>query len=67
MPYNYLLNKKLRKDFEMNLENKVIIFDEGHNLPDFAENMVELELKVTDLHDMMIYELMPLLKMINKE
>lgn len=33
MPYNYLLDEKIRDRFEIDLDNSVIIFDEGHNLP----------------------------------
>ena len=33
MPYNYLLDPKVRENFKLDYENSVIIFDEGHNVP----------------------------------
>jgi regulator of telomere elongation helicase 1 len=32
MPYNYLINNKIRGNFEINFENSIIIFDEAHNI-----------------------------------
>jgi len=31
VPYNYLIESDLRKNLK--LDNSIIIFDEGHNLP----------------------------------
>ena len=32
MPYNYLIDEKIRENYEINYENSVIIFDEAHNV-----------------------------------
>ena len=33
MPYIYLLDEDIRKNLEIDFENSVLIFDEGHNIP----------------------------------
>ena len=33
MPYNYLVDEKLRKNLKIILANSVLIFDEAHNIP----------------------------------
>jgi regulator of telomere elongation helicase 1 len=38
MPYNYLIDEKIRENFELNIENSVVIFDEGHNIPSVCED-----------------------------
>ena len=32
VPYSYVLNPDLRAQIDLNIENAVIIFDEGHNI-----------------------------------
>ena len=32
MPYNYLIDEKIRENFDVNFENSIIIFDEAHNI-----------------------------------
>ena len=36
---------------DVNLKDAVIIFDEGHNIEDVAENAMEFELSLKDIHD----------------
>lgn len=45
MPYNYVLDPNIRKTFKMNLENSVIIFDEGHNIEQVCEDSMSTEIK----------------------
>ena len=33
MPYNYVIDEKIREKFSFPLKNSIIIFDEGHNTP----------------------------------
>jgi len=49
MPYNYILDKKIRKRNDINFESSVIIFDEAHNLEKNCEDSFSLELKESDL------------------
>jgi Rad3-related DNA helicase len=32
MPYNYLIDEKIRENFEISYDNAIIIFDEAHNI-----------------------------------
>ncbi len=32
MPYNYLIDHRIRENFEISYDNAVIIFDEAHNI-----------------------------------
>ena len=67
MPYNYLLSTRIRKNIQMSLRNKVIIVDEAHNIGEAAEESIELELRLNDLREMVTSELLPLLRLADKE
>ncbi|CAG7693054.1 unnamed protein product [Allacma fusca] len=45
MPYNYLLDPKLRSSHGIDLKNCVIILDEGHNIAQICEESVSFEIK----------------------
>ncbi|OTF75449.1 regulator of telomere elongation helicase 1-like protein, partial [Euroglyphus maynei] len=45
MPYNYILDPSIRKTLKLNLENTIIIFDEGHNIERVCEDSMSTELK----------------------
>jgi regulator of telomere elongation helicase 1 len=49
MPYNYLLDKKLRKSNQIELKNTVVIFDEAHNVERICEDSASTEITSTDL------------------
>jgi Rad3-related DNA helicase len=39
LPYNYVLDSDLREQINLDLENSVIIFDEGHNIESHCEEL----------------------------
>jgi hypothetical protein len=45
MPYNYLIDEKIRENFDINYKNSVIIFDEAHNVAQVAEDVSSFEIK----------------------
>lgn len=54
MPYNYLIDQRIRDSFKIDLNNSVIIFDEGHNLPPSQEEINSFEIKCKDLQKCLI-------------
>ena len=59
MPYNYLVEEKIRENFEIGYANSVIIFDEAHNIAPVTEEVSSFQLKaklleqtLTELHDL---------------
>ena len=49
MPYNYLIDDKIRRNFSINYQNSVIIFDEAHNIARCAEDVTSFELTSSNL------------------
>lgn len=56
MPYNYLLDSKLRSTFHIKFEDWIIIFDEAHNIEKVCEDISSFEISMAQLDDV-IYEL----------
>ena len=59
MPYNYLIEEKIRENYEIGYNNSIIIFDEAHNVAPVSEEVSSFELKakvleatLTELHDL---------------
>lgn len=50
MPYNYLIDPKIRENFKINYENSIIILDEAHNVERVAEDVASFEIHVNHLH-----------------
>ncbi len=44
MPYNYLIDEKIRENYEVNYKGSIIIFDEGHNASSTAEDVSSFEI-----------------------
>jgi regulator of telomere elongation helicase 1 len=44
MPYNYLIDEKIRENFEVQYKGSCIIFDEAHNASSTAEDVVSFEI-----------------------
>ena len=49
IPCNYLIDKTLRDQVELSLKDSIIIFDEGHNIESYCEELYTFELSVHDL------------------
>jgi len=49
MPYNYLLDPKVRKIHNIELQGNIIIFDEGHNVEKMCEESASIELRSVDI------------------
>ena len=45
MPYNYIIDEKIRENFEINFKNSVIIFDEAHNIPQSCEDVASFSIE----------------------
>ena len=59
MPYNYLIDRKIRETFEIDYANSVIIFDEAHNIAPCCEDVASFEIRsgqldsaLKELHDL---------------
>jgi regulator of telomere elongation helicase 1 len=50
MPYNYLIDPKIRENFKINYENAIIIMDEAHNVERVSEDVASFELHVNGFH-----------------
>lgn len=44
MPYQYLIDEKIRENFEINYTNAVVIVDEAHNVGSVCEEVASLDL-----------------------
>ncbi|CAL8084972.1 unnamed protein product [Calicophoron daubneyi] len=49
MPYNYLLDPKIRRLYNIDLENAVVIFDEAHNIEQVCEDAASVNLTSSTL------------------
>jgi len=46
MPYNYIIDPKIRENFKISYENSVIIMDEAHNIEKVAEEVASFEIHI---------------------
>ena len=46
MPYNYLIDPKIRENFKINYEHSIIIMDEAHNVEKVAEDVASFEINI---------------------
>ena len=49
MPYNYLIDPKIRENFKIDYTNTIIILDEAHNIEKVAEDVASFEMSLTNL------------------
>lgn len=45
MPYNYLVDEKIRDSYGLQLDNAVLIFDEAHNITKVQEESTSFEIR----------------------
>ena len=46
MPYNYLIDPKIRENFKIDYSNSIIIMDEAHNIERVSEDVAGFEINV---------------------
>ena len=56
MPYNYLVDEKIRENFEIDFQNSIIIFDEAHNITSTCEETASFQIETKNL-ELVIKEL----------
>ena len=44
MPYNYLIDPRIRDNYKIRFENAIIIIDEAHNIEKVAEDVASFEI-----------------------
>jgi regulator of telomere elongation helicase 1 len=54
LPYNYLVESSARKSQSINVENAIVIFDEGHNVESCCSDATSFELTSDDLDKAMV-------------
>ena len=47
MPYNYLIDPKIRDNYKIDFENSIIILDEAHNIEKVSEDVASFDLNMT--------------------
>ena len=46
MPYNYLIDAKIRENFKIDYANSIIIIDEAHNVGKVSEDVASFEINI---------------------
>ena len=46
LPYQYLLNRQIRRQMQLNLKNSIILFDEAHNIDGMCEEVLSFDIQV---------------------
>lgn len=47
MPYNYLVDARIRENYKIDFENSIIIIDEAHNIERVAEDVASFDLPLS--------------------
>ena len=50
MPYNYLVDSKIRDNYKIDFENSIIIIDEAHNIERVAEDVASFDLSLSSFY-----------------
>lgn len=51
MPYNYLVDSKIRDTYKIDFENSIIIIDEAHNIERVAEDVASFDLSLSSFYN----------------
>ena len=51
VPYNYVLVDDIRRNVGLVIRNKILIFDEAHNIEKVAEDALSASLKITEIEE----------------
>lgn len=66
LPYNYILSRSIRKAAGISLKNKILIFDEAHNIEDACREAGSFNTNTSDI-GIIIQEMSSLLKTDNEQ
>lgn len=47
MPYNYIVDPKIRENYKIDFENSIIILDEAHNIEKVSEDVASFDLNIS--------------------
>ena len=53
MPYNYLVDARIRDNYKIKFENSIIIIDEAHNIERVAEDVASFDLNLICFNSIM--------------
>ena len=51
MPYNYLVDSKIRENYKIDFTNSIIIIDEAHNIERVAEDVASFDLNINSFYN----------------
>jgi len=60
MPYNYIIDPKIRENYKIDFENSIIIIDEAHNIEKVSEEVAGFEISFS-LFNIIMQELSSLI------
>ncbi|KAG5673468.1 hypothetical protein PVAND_003513 [Polypedilum vanderplanki] len=66
MPYNYLLDPKILKAFQVDLKDAIVILDEAHNVEKVCEETASITITSTDIANC-INDITHVMKILNKD
>eukprot|EP00917_Polyrhabdina_sp_WS-2016_P023268 GHVP01050344.1.p1 GENE.GHVP01050344.1~~GHVP01050344.1.p1 ORF type:complete len:758 (+),score=123.01 GHVP01050344.1:111-2276(+) len=53
MPYQYILDKRARRGFDIKLDNSIVVFDEAHNIEDSCRDAVSFNIRLKEIINVM--------------
>ena len=51
MPYNYLVDSKIRDNYKIDFGNSIIIIDEAHNIERVAEDVASFDVSLNSFYN----------------